>query len=53
MRLLKKHECVSKKLPNSIILSFNQELIRIMVNKGGIHREIRNFIVFFKFDQIE
>ena len=37
-------ELVLKQLPNSPILRSNYELDRIMVNKGQIRREIREFL---------
>ena len=46
MQSLKTHECVSKQLANSLILSFNQEFISIMINKGQIHEEIEDFFSF-------
>ena len=37
------HKLVSKKLPNSPILIENYELDSIMVNKGRIHKKLREF----------
>ena len=37
------HKFVSKLLSNSPIISNNHELRNIVVNKGRIHREIREF----------
>ena len=43
VRLFKTHECISQQLMNSPILSFHQESISIMVNKGQINGEIGYF----------
>ena len=43
----KAHECVPIKLPNSPILSLNQELNSIMVNKVHIQGEIREFFTYY------
>ena len=37
------HKIMSKLMPNSPILRLNHELNSIMVNKGQIHGEIREF----------
>ena len=50
MRLLNTCGDVSKQVPNSPILINNHELDSIEVNKGLIHRELRYFEVFFKFN---
>ena len=46
MRSLILHGLVSKIKPNLPILGYCIELKGIMVNKGQIHREIRNFLTY-------
>ena len=41
---LNTHEFVSKQLPYSAILRNNYKLDSIIVNKGQIHEELRNFL---------
>ena len=45
MRSLNTHEHVSKQLPNSPILRNNHELDNIMVNKGQVHKDLKEYFL--------
>ena len=47
MQSLTIHKLVSKKLRNQPIYLYNHELKSIVVNKGQIHGEIREFFRYF------